>query len=151
MKEETAINQSGTPKEETVYAVFGDERAARGAEEALRAFGVEPAYLRGPDQAQMLKEPADEGVGSHIERWLKTLGGESHEAQRYGEHLDHGRVVLVVPAPDRDTAVALTDLLTSHGAFDVTYYSGWTIEHTSWQDDAARGLPTYTTTNTEPS
>src|SRR5579871_2726052 len=149
MNEDTAINPSGTPKEETVYAVFADERAASGAEEALRAFGVEPAFLRGPEQSRALKAPTDEGVGSHIERWLKTLGGESHEAQRYGEHLEQGRLVLVVPAADRDTAVALTDLLTSHGAFDVTYYSGWTIEHTSWQEDTARGLPTHTTTNIE--
>ena len=54
-----------------------------------------------------------------------------------------------MPIRDRQSAVGITQKLTQYGAYDVTYYTGWTIEHTSWVEDSARGLPTYTSSNVE--
>ncbi len=106
-------------------------------------------HLCGPDCAEGLNHSAGHSPLWRIERLVKAIGGESHEAQRYAKHLDEGRVVVALPVHDRASAVEITYQLLQNAAYDVTYYAGWTIEHTSWEADSHRGLPTFTTSNTE--
>ena len=61
----------------------------------------------------------------------------------------HSRLVAAAPVQDRAAASEVTAVLLTHGAYDITHFSAWAIEHTSWEEDAARGKPTFTTTNTE--
>jgi hypothetical protein len=147
--EDKVINKAGTPRQDHVYAVFASEDAAGRAVRSLAADGIELTLLRGQGSAQALQEPAaDSNLLATAARFLKRLGGETHEAQRYAEHMKEGRVVAATPVPDRVAAGAVTAVLLAHGAFDITHFGAWAIEHTSWVEDAARGKPTFTTTNT---
>jgi hypothetical protein len=78
---------------------------------------------------------------------LKTIGGEKHEAERYARHIEEGRTVVALAVPSRDEAWSVTRTLVERGGYDVTYFSGWTIEHLSPQENIDHGLPTHTTTN----
>jgi hypothetical protein len=146
--ENKVINTAGTPRQDHVYAVFASEDAVEGAARVLAAQGVELTLLRGQESAQALRVTAtDSTLLATAVRFLKRLGGETHEAERYAEHLEKGRVVAAVPVRDRDAAGAVTAVLLAHGAYDITHFGAWAIEHTSWEEDAARGKPTFTTTN----
>jgi len=148
--EDNVIDKAGTPRQDHVYAVFASEDAAGRAERALAARGLELTRLRGQGSARALKEIAGESnLLATAERLLKRIGGETHEAERYAEHMAKGRVVAAAPVHGRDAAGGVTEVLLAHGAYDITHFSAWAIEHTSWEEDAARGKPTFTTTNTE--
>jgi hypothetical protein len=148
--EDKVITKAGTPRQDHVYAVFASEDAAGRAARALATRGMDLALLRGQGSAQALKQTAAEStLLATAERFLKRIGGETHEAERYAEHLEKGSVVVAAPVQDRGAAWAVTEVLLAHGAYDITYFSALAIEHTSWEDDAARGRPTFTTTNTE--
>lgn len=148
--EDKVINKAGTPRQDHVYAVFADEDAAGRAERALAAQGGELTLLRGHGSAQALQGTAgDSSLLATAARFLKRIGGETHEAERYAEHMEQGRVVAAAPVRDRDAAGEVTAVLLAHGAYDITHFSALAIEHTSWEKDAARGKPTFTTTNTE--
>src|SRR5450759_957183 len=148
--EGTVINKAGMARQDHVYAVFASEDGAARATHAVAAQGIELTLLRGQESAQALQETAaDSSPLATVERFLKRVGGETHEAERYAEHLEKGRVVAAAPVPDRASAGAVTEVLLAHGAYDITHFSAWAIEHTSWQEDAALGMPTFTTSNTE--
>ena len=148
--EDKVIDKAGMPRQDHVYAVFAGEDSAGDAERALAARGVALTLLRGRGSAQALQQTADgSGLLATAERFLKRIGGETHEAERYAEHLEQGRVVAAAPVRDRDAAGEVTAVLLAHGAYDITHFSAVGIEHTSWQEDAAHGKPTFTTTNTE--
>jgi hypothetical protein len=148
--EDKVIAKAGTPRQDHVYAVFASEDAAGRAARALAARGMEFTRLRGQGSARALKETAgDRNLLATAERFLKRIGGETHEAERYAAHMAQGRVVAAAPVHDRAAAGVVTEVLLAHGAYDITHFSAWAIEHTSWEEDAARGKPTFTTTNTE--
>jgi hypothetical protein len=147
--EDKVINTAGTPRQDHVYAVFANEVGAETAARALAEQGVELTLLRGQESAQALLVTAnDSTLLATAARFLKRLGGETHEAERYAEHLEKGRVVAAAPVRDRDAAGVVTAVLLAHGAYDITHFGAWAIEHTSWEEDASRGKPTFTTTNT---
>jgi hypothetical protein len=147
--EDKVINTAGTPRQYHVYAVFASEDAAGGAARALATRGIELTCLRGEGSAQALQTTADDSsLLATAARFLKRLGGETHEAQRYAEHMEKGRVVAAAPVRDREAAGEVTAVLLAHGAYDITHFGAWAIEHTSWEEDSARGKPTFTTTNT---
>jgi hypothetical protein len=146
--QDKVINKAGMPRQDHVYAVFASEDGAGRAARALAARGIDLTLLRGPESAQALQETADDStLLATAERFLKHIGGETHEAERYAEHLEEGRVVAAAPVPDRASAGVVTEVLLAHGAYDITHFSAWAIEHTSWEEDSARGKPTFTTTN----
>jgi hypothetical protein len=149
MAELHIVGKDGTPRGRHLFAAFEDEAAARRAEQQLAAEGVEFIHLHGAVDADGLKHCTAHSPLWKLERFLKNIGGESHEAQRYAKHLEKGQVVVALPVHDRASAVEITYKLLQNGAYDVTYYAGWTIEHTSWEADSQRGLPTFTTSNTE--
>jgi hypothetical protein len=148
--DDKVINKAGMPRQGHVYAVFASEDGAARAALALAAMEIELTLLRGRESAKALQETADNStLLATAERFLKRIGGETHEAERYAEHLEKGRVVVAAPVPDRAAAGAVTEVLLAHGAYDITHFSAWAIEHTSFQEDSALGMPTFTTTNTE--
>lgn len=135
------VDESGTPQQHTLYAVFDDEEHAQQAERALQELGARPHTLGGAD-AQALREPPDSsGILGTVRRLVKGFGGESAEAKRYATHLDHGRIVLAVPVADRSAADRLTKLLVQQGGYDITYFSGTTVEEMSPAENARHGVP----------
>jgi hypothetical protein len=142
------IDQAGTPRTQTLYAVFDSEREAAQAEQALAGIGVAAQRLQG--SAEALKQPEAEahGLTGVVTRMFKSVGGESLEGERYAMHVDQGRVVLTMPCLDQATADQLTKVLVPHGAWDVTYFGGWTIQHMSPGENAAHGMPTYEASTT---
>ena len=142
------IDQAGTPRTQTLYAVFKSEREAGQAERALAGMGVTAERLQG--SAEALKQPEAEahGLTGVVTRMFKSVGGESLEGERYAMHVDQGRIVLTMPCADQATADQLTKALTPHGAWDITYFGGWTIQHMSPGENAAHGMPTYEASTT---
>jgi hypothetical protein len=149
MAELHILGKDGTPRGRHLFATFADGATAGCAEEELAAEGIKFIHLYGAGDADGLKHSAAHSPLWRIERILKNIGGESHEAHRYAKHLEDGQVVVALAVRDRQSALEISHKLTLHGAYDVTYYTGWTIEHTSCVEDSLRGFPTYTTTNTE--
>jgi hypothetical protein len=150
MAKQDITDAAGTPKTGHVYAVFDGQREAQQAEQALAQRGMQPKTLERQDAAHTLQAPREEaGIVGKLERLVKGIGGESNEAKRYATYLEQGRVVVAVPVADRDTALRIARTLTEHGAYDVTYFSGWSIEYMSTESDAKRGLPTHATTNVD--
>jgi hypothetical protein len=146
--EDKVINRAGTPRQDHVFAVFASEDAAGRAARALAAGGFELTLLRGQGSAEALRETAgDSNLLAMAARFLQRMGGATHEAERYAEHMEKGRVVAAAAVHDRDVAGAVTAVLLAHGAYDITHFSAWAIEHTSWQENATRGKLTFTTTN----
>ncbi len=143
--DENHIDQAGTPRPQTLYAVFDGEQEAAQGEQALAALGVTAQRLQGAGAAEALKSPHEEahGLTGAVTRMFKSVGGESLEGERYAMHADQGRVVLAMPCPDQPTAERLTKALVHHGAWDITYFGGWTIQHMSPGENAAHGMPTY--------
>ncbi len=139
------VDAGGTPERRNVYAVFDTQEQAREAEQALAGMGVRAERLDHSASAGDLS--ADKGdapslIGK-VTNFFKGYGGEDLEAKRYAAHVDNGRVVIAVPADSQDNAQDLTRLLTRYGAFDVTYFSDWTIVHESPAENAQHGMPTY--------
>lgn len=144
MQEKPPADAAGTPQEQYLYAVFNTTREAQQAEQSLAALHVPAQRLQGAAASRDRRNEADEsGVLPKFERFIKGIGGEDLEAQRYAIHLEHGRVVLAMPCPDQSMADTLTRSLVQHGAYDVTYFSHWTIQHMSPTENAERGMPTY--------
>ncbi len=143
------IDDAGTPRAHTLYAVFDTQDGAREAERALKDTHKQNEsgthVLRGEKEAQRLRQENQTGRGGNLltklERAVKRLGGETRLAERYAAHLELGRTVLVVDV-DHEDIDGLVDSLTSHGAYDVVYFSGGSIEHLSPAENAARGIPT---------
>jgi len=125
-------------------AVHGEEQA-REAEQALSALGVPTQRLgHSPASGDLSESKKDaEGFVGKFTNWIKGYGGEDMEAKRYSVHIDAGRVVIAVPAESQDNAQDITRVLTQHGAYDVTYFSDWTIVHESPAANARHGMPTY--------
>ena len=144
------IDQAGTPRTQTLYAVFDSEREAAHAEQALAGMSVTAQRLQGSAAAEALKQPEAEahGLAGAVTRMFKSVGGESLEGERYAMHVDQGRVVLTMPCADQTTAEQLTEALVPHGAWDITYFGGWTIQHMSPGENAAHGMPTYEASTT---
>ena len=142
------IDQAGTPRTQTLYAAFTSGREAAQAEQALAGMGVTAQRLQG--SAEALKQPEAEahGLTGVVTRMFKSVGGESLEGERYAMHVDHGRIVLIMPCADQTTAEQLTKALVPHGAWDITYFGGWTIQHMSPGENAAHGMPTYEASTT---
>ncbi len=143
MADQAPVDAAGTPDKQQLYAVFDSEQEADRAEQALSAQGSEWRRLQGQEAAHDLNQHDEDTVTGKIGRFIKGFGGEDLEAKRYSVHTQNGQVVLTVPCQDQETAQALTRLLTPFGAYDVTYFSNWTMEHMSPAANAAHGMPTY--------
>ncbi len=144
MSDKDVIDSAGTPVKQNLYAVFNSEGEALKAQGALSAQGITAQRLAGSSDAHDLaQKPKEDSLIGKATRFVKGLGGEDLEAKRYSVHVDNGHVVLVVPSKDQDTAHELTTTLEQYGAYDVTFFSDWTIEHTSPEANAARGIPTF--------
>lgn len=144
MSNKDVIDSGGTPVKQNLYAVFNSEDEAMKAEQALAAKGVTAQRLAGSSDAHDLaRKPQEDSLLGKATRFVKGFGGEDLEAKRYSVHTDNGRIVLVVPCEDQDTAHDLTKLLEGYGAYDATFFSDWTIEHTSPEANADRGIPTF--------
>lgn len=146
MTEKQPIDTAGTPRPGYLYAVFDNPAEADRAEQEIARMGLQPRQLQGDAAARVLRQETahTKGLGATITRFVKSAsGGEDTEAQRYAIHLEHGRIVLTVPCPDQSTADRLTKAVVEHGAYDVTFFGPWTIEHMSPGENAQRGMPTY--------
>ncbi len=145
MASEHPIDAAGTPQKQQIYAVFDSDANAQAAEQDLRGMGITAQRLQGSGVAQELtgSHEAEGGLTSKFTRFFRGLGGEDHEAERYANHMEHGRVILAVPASDQVTAERITPVLTQHGAFDVTFFGSWTMQHLSPGENAEHGMPTY--------
>lgn len=148
MAEQDAVDRAGTPAEKHLYVVLDGEQRAAEAEGAMASEGVAAVRMADERHRQALSEPVEGGVLGTVGRLLKRIGGESNEAERYAGYLDQGKIVLAVPAADRETAVRLSDLLAGHDAYDMTYFSGWSIEYFHPEANERRGIPTHAITNT---
>ena len=139
------VDAGGTPERRNIYAVFDHEEQAREAERALSTLGVPTQRLgHSPASGDLSESKKDaEGFVGKFTNWIKGYGGEDMEAKRYSVHIDAGRVVIAVPAESQDNAQDITRVLTQHGAYDVTYFSDWTIVHESPAANARHGMPTY--------
>jgi len=139
------VDAGGTPERRNVYAVFDTEEEARQAQGALAATGLQTERLGHSSAAGDLSDSKGDARGAMAKftNWIKGYGGEDMEAKRYAAHVDAGRVVIAVPADSQDNAQDLTRILTGYGAFDVTYFSDWTIVHESPAENAEHGMPTY--------
>lgn len=125
------ISDLGTPSEDHLFAVFATPQQADEAAEDLAELGVPVHRFEGPQAAQALMGP-DTGVGepmAMLRRVLRGMSEQTHEAERYAQHLDHGDVVLSLPAENHAVAVLLSRILTRHGGFDITFFDNLTYEH----------------------
>jgi hypothetical protein len=145
-----ATTGANAPKYDHVYAVFDSRGEAEQAEHALTVAGFAPLHLQPYAAADVFKEPTSSAHPlAKLERFTKRLGGETHDAERYAQHLDHGRTLLSVEAKNRDAAVRIAGLVEQHGGYDVTYFAPLATEYMSPQANARHGLNTYATTNVD--
>lgn len=125
------ISDLGMPLEDHLFAVFNTPEAADHAAQDLAKLDVPVHRLTGPEAVSALMGPetGTNDVLAMVRRVLRGFSEEAHEADRYARHLEHGRVVLAMPAENRAVAVLLTNLLTRDGGYDVTFYDNLTYEH----------------------
>jgi SAM-dependent methyltransferase len=148
--DQQATTAGNTPHYNHLYAVFDATHEAEQACSALVAAGFAPRRLQPHASADAFKDPgSSSSPAARLERWVKRLGGETHDAERYADHLEHGRAVLAVAAPDRAAALRIADVITRHGGYDVTYYAPLAKEYMSPEANAAHGLPTFATTTAD--
>ena len=144
------VNEAGTPRRNHVFAVFDHASMALQAEKALEEKGIRSQRLQGTEDADALQSPDQSaGIVRKLERIVKFVGGESNEAKRYASHLEQGRIVLAIPAPDRDAALQARDVLIRYDAYDLTYFRDWAIEYLAPEANTRRGLPDHSETNTD--
>ena len=147
MAEQESVDRAGTPQIDHLYAVFDREDQANEAEKALSSQGVTTERLHTQQHARALQEPESK-IGKVMRAVTKGFGGEGNEAERYARHVQEGRIVLTVAAPNKDAADAVTQTLTQHGAYDVTYFRPLGIEYMSASENQEHGLPTHSAGNT---
>src|SRR5690348_13540790 len=97
------INDLGMPVEDHLFAVFNTPQAADRAAHDLAKLDVPVHRLSGPQAVSALMGP-DTGTTDMLgmaRRVLRGFSEEAHEAERYARHLEHGRVVLAMPAENR--------------------------------------------------
>lgn len=71
---------------------------------------------------------------------LRGLSEEVHEAERYADHLDRGRVVLALPAENGAVAALLARIIARHGGYDVTFFDNFSYEYLTPEEDARHSL-----------
>jgi hypothetical protein len=125
------ISDLGTPSEDHLFAVFDTPEEADRATQALDDLGVPVHRFFGSQDANALLGPdTDTGeVLATVRRVLRGFSEEAHEADRYGRHLQNGKVLLAMPAENRAVAELLTRVLTRNGGYDVTFFDNLTYEH----------------------
>lgn len=150
MAQQDVVDTGGTPRTGSLYAVFDNPDQAYQAEQALAALGMQVRVLAEDTEASVFAQPEkSSGLVGKLARSVKVMGGEKHEAERYARHIEEGRTVVTLQAGDREAARGMARTLLDHGAYDVTYFSNWTIEYLSPQENIDRGLPTHSTTNVD--
>jgi hypothetical protein len=144
------IDSAGTPKDDSVFAVFDAEQQALRAERALTDAGFHPQRLHPRSSTPALQgAAAQDSLWDRLTRLLKTIGGgEGHEAERYADHLRQGRFVLAVHVPDKGAALVACRLITGNDGYDVTYYRPLAIEYMSPEANARHGVATHAAGNT---
>lgn len=150
MAERDVIDQAGTPKGDSLFAVFDGEQQAQQAERALTEAGFHPQRLRPQASAAALQgAPAQDSLWNRLSRLMKTFGGgENHEAERYADHLQHQRIVLAMPVADREAALRACRQITDNDGYDVTYYRALAIEYMSPEANERHGVATHAAGNT---
>jgi len=88
---------------------------------------VQDALAAGGITAQCREAASTRGVGAWIERVLLRFGDETSGRHHYNAHLSQGCTVLVIPVPDHASARRIADVLLQYGAYDVAYFSRWTV------------------------
>jgi hypothetical protein len=149
VKAGSAIDSAGTPRDNSLFAVFPDSDAYRAAEPELRALNLRPEPLRKDDASALDSPDSEAGMLGTIGRFLKGIGGETNMAKNYVEHLRNDRVVLACLVPDDQTAKKATRIITEHGGYEVTYFRPLGIQYMSPRENAEKGIPTHAATNTD--
>jgi len=149
MKTDTPIDSAGTPQINSLFAVFPDSDTYLRAEPELTTLGLRPEQLRRDDAPALDRPDADAGLLGTIGRWVKGLGGETNMAKNYVQHLREDRVVLACHVDDLETAEKATRIITSHGGYEVTYFRPLGIQYMSPTENAEKGIPTHSLTNTD--
>jgi uncharacterized protein (TIGR02271 family) len=77
--------------------------------------------LTGRPTAQIAEEPHDEGIGSSIKHFFKSIFGtdSSPHAQKYSDAVSRGHHVLVVNAADEPEIERAADIVERHGPVDI--------------------------------
>ena len=150
MPEHDVIDQSGTPKDDSLFAVFDGAQQAEQAERALTAAGFHPQRLHPQASAPMLQGDAAQGsLWNRLSRVVKNIsGGEDHEAERYADHLQQNRIVLAMPVANRDEALEACRQITDNDGYDVTYYRALAVEYMSPEANERHGVATHAAGNT---
>jgi hypothetical protein len=149
MKSNAPIDSAGTPRTNSLFAVLPDCDAYRAAESELRKLGLQPELLQKEDAAALDSPNAAAGKLGAINRFLKAIGGETNMAKNYVQHLRNDRVVLACKVPNDNAANEATRAITSHGGYEVVYFRPLGIQYMSPGENAARGISTHATTNTD--
>jgi hypothetical protein len=149
MVSKESIDRVGTPAPRHIYAVFDNAEAYRHAEQELIAIGIQPEKLEGDDASAQQPPPDKPGLLKKVERFLKSIGGETNMAKRYAEHLQQSHIVLAAPVPDVASVEKIAKIVTNNGGYEVTHFGDWTITYLSPSENIAHGAPTHSTTNTD--
>ena len=108
----------GTAPRNALYAVFDTHEDTVRAQDALAAGGI---------KAECREAASTRGVGAWLERMVMRFGDEAIGRHHYNAHLSQGCTVLVIPVPDHASARRIADVLLQYGAYDVAYFSRWTV------------------------
>ena len=109
----------------SLVAVATDSRTAAAAIDAARAAGGPDAYLLSPTAVlgQDARRRDEQGVLGALYQALGSLISDQRAIQdRYLEHAQAGRPMVVVGAPDEAAAERLWDAMRATGAQDGTWY-----------------------------
>ena len=150
MADGDVIDRSGTPKHDSLFAVFDDAQQAERGQRALTDAGFHPQRLHPRASAPALQGDAtQDSPWNHLTRLVKTIsGGEAHEAERYADHLQQGRTVLAMTVADREAALRACRLIADNDGYDVTYYRALAIEYMRPEANERHGIATHAAGNT---
>lgn len=150
MNTTTPIDSAGTPRANSLFAIFPDSAAFERAQPELAALGLQPQQLQQHDAAALDSPDAKAGIAGTVGRFVKgMLGGETNMAKQYVQHLQEGRVVLACPVDSQEVAAKATQIITKYGGYEVTYFRTLGIQYMSPAENADHGIPTHSGANTD--